>query len=184
MVRYALLIEGVVSLVLLPFALKAGANPAPEQQTDVLAREQQLPPGTIDGSVTPELIPDIVAFRLFFSVACEGPANPSVMPSSGAAAPSHPEISDKQRAIIRPVQLDDNDQDALFTELASFKNNLHAIASRSARTQLQNSSTATPVDEIEQATRTTLNAVRSKMTPDGFQRLETHVQAFKSRSDS
>jgi len=35
-----------------------------------------LPPGTIDGSANPELIPDVIAYRIFLSAACQQPNSP------------------------------------------------------------------------------------------------------------
>ena len=66
-----------------------------------------LPPGTIDGSKTPDLIPDIVAYRLVF-VAFSEPPNPTA------------EQASRQHAKLGSLELSKPDIDIFSSELSRF----------------------------------------------------------------
>ncbi len=121
-----------------------------------------FPSGAIDGSANPELIPDIVAYRLFFSVVDEGPQS-----VSGSSA----NLSAKQKAKLSPIQLNDTDQQTICETLSAFKGNLvNAVAGKSG---------ASSSPSLDDVTQNALNALKSKMSSDGFQRLKGHVQEQK-----
>ncbi len=115
-----------------------------------------LPPGSIDGATNPELIPDVVAFRLFFSAVAE------------TASPSATQMA-KQDAKLRPIELSDADKGVLVIALAQFKANL--VKAQTSHTPLK-----TYLDDTAQST---IQSLVSSMSADGFQRLEAYVRAEK-----
>lgn len=117
-----------------------------------------LPPGAIDGAVTPNLIPDVVAFRLFFIAVAETPA-PDVI------------VSAKQQAKLNPIGLSAADQSIIVQELGQFKTTL---TSGQAATQ-----SASGPSFIDTVTQSTVDRLKSQMTAGGFLRLQAHVQSEK-----
>jgi hypothetical protein len=127
----------------------------------LLSAQTNLPPGTIDGSVNPELIPDVVAFRLFLGALDQnGPGT--------AAASSLPTA--RQRAILLPAGLGAADVNVVIRLLASWKQTT-AIAVSAA-----GPSSSPDLDSIAQDT---MNALRSQMTAAGFGSLFTHIRSEK-----
>jgi hypothetical protein len=119
---------------------------------------KQLPPGAIDGAVAPNLIPDMVAFRLFFIAVGETPALDVI-------------VSAKQQAKLRPIGLSAADQSIIIQELGQFKT---ALTPRQGATQ----STSGP-SSIDTVTQSTVDRLKSQMTADGFLRLQAHIQSEK-----
>lgn len=125
-----------------------------------------LPPDTIDGSVTPELIPDIVACRLFFTAASAAPhdvtASASHLPSPVGTAESP-----RQRAKLHPAELNSDDEAALVAILADFRASLDSI-------QIS----GTSLNDLAQQT---LDLLQARMSPDGYQRLLQHIRSEKKK---
>jgi hypothetical protein len=119
-----------------------------------------LPPGAIDGAVTPNLIPDVVAFRMFFVAVAETPA-PGVI------------VSAKQQAKLNPIGLSAADQSIIVQELVQFKAALTFINSG-----VQNATGAATPDTLTQSL---IDRLKSEMTAGAFQRLQAHVQSEKRR---
>lgn len=118
-----------------------------------------LPPGTIDGSVHPELIPDSVAFRLFLGALAEA-SNASVNSS----------LTARQRAVLRPAHLVDSDVAVFAQQLGTWKKAMSALASPS------NNAPSSTLDDIANGT---INALNAQMTPQGFGSLYAHVMSEK-----
>lgn len=73
-----------------------------------------LPPGTIDGSVTPQLITDAVAYRLFLNAACQQPQ-------------STLDEKARQRAILSRAQLSETELAAVVGILAGYQQQMGVI---------------------------------------------------------
>jgi hypothetical protein len=123
--------------------------------------EQILPPGSIDGRTNPELIPDIVAFRLVFAAIAE--------PREAISAAPSPIPTDKQKAKLAAAGLGTADESALVDALAGFKEDVGRIVSGKA----------TSKETLDDAAQRTLDRVRARMSPDGFERLVAYVQSKK-----
>src|SRR5581483_12211341 len=67
-----------------------------------------LPPGTIDGAIHPELIPDATAYRLFLSAACEQPT-------------SQLDEKARQRALLARAQLSEDELATIGVILADYR---------------------------------------------------------------
>jgi len=128
----------------------------------------------IDGAVHPELIPDSVAYRLYFVTVSEMPT-----PTDEQKA--------RQSAHLAKIGLQDADLHTVIFVLEDFKvqyTNLVARYNESADTA-QKSGEKPDIhgfllqrDGLVQATR---ERMKSLLTPDGFSRLEAHVQAEKQK---
>ena len=113
----------------------------------------ELPAGSIDGAVTPELITDATAFRLFLTAVSLGP-NPTQQERN------------RQAAKLRPIQLSAEDKSALLLALTKFPGIL-ASAEQTPGTSLDDLAEATIAD------------MRSQLSQDGFTRLMSYVQTQK-----
>jgi len=120
-----------------------------------VAQNTALPSGTIDGQVTPELIPDVVAFRLFFT-ALAVDANPSAAQQQ------------RQESLLCAAHLSDTDKHMLLLALPDFKARLDNVAAASA--------TLGAFDRVAQDT---VSRLQSTMSPAGFQSLLDHVRGQK-----
>lgn len=118
------------------------------------AQNSGLPPGTIDGQATPDLIPDVVAFRLFFT---------AVALDSG---PSATQIA-KQNSKLCGIHLSQDDKSILVQTLSNF--NAQLAMAQAAQVQ-------TSFDTVAQ---NTVNLLQTMMSPDGFQRLQAYVRIQK-----
>lgn len=121
-----------------------------------------LPPGTIDGAITPDLIPDVVAFRLYFAALSEPKAKPtdavdSVLPT------------EKQRAKMHAIQITDDDEAILVETVSNF-----ASTTTNASTRFKQKHS---LDEVAQDS---VSILRNKMSPEGFQRLLDYVRSQKA----
>ncbi|MGO9093988.1 MAG: hypothetical protein ACLQGV_02100 [Bryobacteraceae bacterium] len=126
-------------------------------------------PVLVDGSKTPDQIPDALAYQHYFMAVA---AHPS---------PSAQEQS-RQDAQLLPLQLSAADQQALILRLASFRTQLDQLENN-----LANSANATPAPSTpsqlaspnaQQAALATaaLAGLRQSLTPDGASRLDQYVQ--------
>jgi hypothetical protein len=113
---------------------------------------QILPPGTIDGSKTPEVIPDVIAYRLVFAAFSE-PAD---------AAPAQ---LARQGAKLSQLKLSDSDAVAVTFALSDFHSRYSAlIAIQSPQpTQVNSSAFIAARDAIVVDTLTT---IASRASPD------------------
>lgn len=119
------------------------------------------PPGTIDGSVTPDLIPDNTAYTLFLRAIAE-----SSSPTEAQRV--------RQKAKLAPIGLSADDYAVITTITGKLFDRLMAI---NAARSLHSAST----DSEEKATQDTVNALNSSLSPDGLKRLEAHIKAEKKR---
>ena len=143
----------MASLLFSPSLLAGLSQSAPAMQW---GNQSPLPAGSIDGAVNPELIPDVVAYRLFFSAAAEG------------SSPSSLQVV-RQDAKLRPIQLAPDDKAALVDALSEFKNNI-----------AQALTLPSPVPGYLDATaQATVDRLRTKMSAGGFQRMEAYVRSQK-----
>ena len=106
---------------------------------------KQTLPGGVDGSVTPQLIPDTVAYRMFFQLMSE-PANAT------------PHELARQRANLAPAKLSSADLAVVFQVLVGFRVNLQQAFSNAWNAAGQSNAAfdGTPFsnqrDELTQAT--------------------------------
>lgn len=135
-----------------------------------MVAQGQLPPGSIDGAVNPEQIPDAVAFRLFFGALAAPPtsAGPTV---AGAIAGQSPSASLSQRAKLAPASLTEADIGVVLNALKAF-----STSPATATNGMANQQQASSFDALGQ---NTINTLQAQMSGDGFRRLLAHVQAQK-----
>jgi len=143
--------------------------------------QQNLPPpphvhdaaNVIDGKIHPEMIKDRVAFRLFFLAAA-------------TSVDANPDERKRQRAMLSPARLTDEELAIASTILTDFKKQYDLVvqnyndAVKSARTpeQLPNGKKlAAELDALVLAAKTKLE---SSVSGDGSRRLYAHVQSEKS----
>ena len=124
------------------------------------------PPGTIDGSVDPELIPDVVAFRLFLGALVEGPGTPAAQSAGTQSQPLQP--STKQRAKLTASALNAADMSALLQALDLWQTSITPSAT--------NLASAIDLDAITEGT---MGALQQKMTPAGYNSLLVQVRSEK-----
>ncbi len=123
------------------------------QQVD---KQQQLPPGSIDGSINPELIPDIVAYRLFFTALGEKSSSKAANQFQAQSMPVPHIASAKQKAQLAPLNLSDSDSTTLIDSLAAFRAEFDAAAlpsnSKSPLSEKESQLLQTKLDNIAQNT--------------------------------
>lgn len=85
-----------------------GLNPIQSLPNSSPPRQSIIPPGTIDGSVTPSLIPDSVAYRLFFVTVSE-----PTLPSASQVR--------RQRSRLAGAKLTSEEYDNVVAILSNFK---------------------------------------------------------------
>ena len=140
------------------FALAVAFTPLLGQSSD--------PPGTIDGAVHPEQIPDVVAFRLFLGALVEGPAAPAALPVG--SPPSLVAPSPKQRGKLNPSALNAADMSVLLQAL-----NVWQASIKSAGT-----APLSRVD-LDVVTEVTMDVLQRQMSPSGFSSLLAQVRSAK-----
>jgi hypothetical protein len=136
---------------------------------------QQPADNVIDGAVNPELIPDSVAFRLYFTV---------VAPVSASASQTR-----AQAAHLSRVGLGDQDKAALLTTLATFstqhavliKSYNDGVAAAQATGVSPTANYATFAAQQDALVQTTRDELGLALTPDGLARLNAHIQGEKRR---
>jgi hypothetical protein len=135
------------------------------------------PPGTIDGAKHPELIPDEVAYKMFFLSLLE-PADPTLVQPA------------RQEAKLRMIGLSTDDKAALLEALSDFQKGLADLKGRSDEilkatpNPVPGSAEWQELSGIETQTNTvvtgTVEALRSRLSQDGFAKLQTRLLAFKA----
>ena len=171
-VGMALLAASVVSLgkhASLPARVPAPAclaQPAP----DVTA----APADMIDGAEHPELIPDSIAYRLYFIMVAE-PADASDRQRA------------RQRALLKQAHLRDQDIQPAFEALATFRAQYDDLVARynesvvAANQAGQQPDLATFISNLNDLVESTRSTMRSALGPELGARFEAHVQDEKTR---
>lgn len=160
--RYVLpcALSALTVLVLLPLALLAQNAPV-------------MPPGTIDGAKNPELIPDVVAYRLFF-VAVATPPGPTA------------DQQRRQTAKLARIGLTQADSQILISTLTTFYTQYPDFIKRENAAADQARAAGLPIDVKASGARrdalvqSTLAGLKSALTPTGVEALEAHVQQEKA----
>ena len=158
----------VLAVAFVSFTLSASAqlSGSPAHNHPGLAPTQQ-----IDGSVNPEKIPDLTAYRLFFLVA-------------GTTPNSKPEDLARRQAHIRKIGLTEQDNQLLIPILNDFCAQYADLIQQynaSAKALATRGQVADPKpfllvrDNLVQTTREKLKV----LTPEGVSRLDQHVQREK-----
>jgi hypothetical protein len=134
------------------------------------------PPGTIDGKKNPELIPDEVAYKMFFLAVAE-PENPT------------PEQLRRARAKIAAAGLGEQDTEAFLTLLGQFHKVNADIKAQNAVIHERNpfphqiSSDWKEAVELDKRRRQnvadTIAALPARLTPEGLAKLQAHLQEVK-----
>jgi hypothetical protein len=125
------------------------------------------PPGLVDGSKNPELIPDSAAYRLvFISLMAK------TIPDSG-----DPKALARRNAALHATGLSSGDQAVLIQELAGFSEQY-----KSWQTQLAGpANAASRKAQVASLVLATRNALIKQLSPDGAATFVSYVQARKSR---
>jgi hypothetical protein len=135
-----------------------------------------VPAGIIDGSVTPELIPDIVAYRLFFSALAgrtkAGSSN--VSPNSNSETP-------RQKAKLRSIGLNSADESALVAELAKFRADVDGMMAETKARVSMGVAPSSSTQSLNDIANNHVGILQSQMTTDGSARLLQYVRAEKSK---
>jgi hypothetical protein len=126
-----------------------------------------LPPGFVDGSKTPNLIPDTAAYRLVF-------LSLTVPPSANSAALS------KQSALIAQIGLSEADTTTMKSTMAAFAGDYSAWQTNAKAA----GSTATPAQLSSQVTALVQqyqSVVVATLSTDGAAKVAQFVQSANSR---
>ncbi|KAA6457922.1 hypothetical protein DYQ86_21390 [Acidobacteria bacterium AB60] len=131
------------------------------------AQRPDLPPGTIDGATTPQLIPDSTAFRLVF-LSLRVPGSPSANDLKN------------QSSRLKHIGLSDEDAAAAKGIMSSFGTSYDAWQTKFGQ---PGSSIDVPTakSEREAIVQETLGRVMKGLSPEGAAKLAEYVQAAKSR---
>lgn len=134
------------------------------------------PPGTIDGSKNPELIPDEVAFRMLFLAVAE--------PESATE-----QQKARARAKIASAGLSDQDTAAFLTLLAEFHKKMSSVLAQNEEIRVRNPfpspyGTDWPQGvqlrkQMEQNVADTLAALPARLSAEGMTKLRTHLENVK-----
>lgn len=174
-----LIVAGFAGAALLLLARFASPPAAAQTTTPVTVKRpvpKPDPPGTINGAVNPELIPDDVAYRLVL----EGIAEPQ-------------NATDAQKARFRAkmvrAKLGADDEQALFGVLAPFQTQLDGLQAQAAQIQARNmfpdpASTdyQTLLDlskQREQVFANALSAIPARLTSEGVAKFQAFVESEK-----
>ena len=134
--------------------------------------QEAVPPEMTDGAEHPELIPDAVAYRLFFITVAE-------------ATEATDEQKARQRAYLATAGLEDQDIQSAVEVLATFKAQYDDLVKRyNESVDAANRIGATPElatflarqDALVESTRDSLKAV---LSPEGVSRFDAHLQREK-----
>lgn len=121
-----------------------------------------LPPGTIDGSVTADLIPDDTAYRIFLSAASRQPMSPI------------DELS-RQRAMLSRARLSENDFGEFAAIVADFQAKMEALDHSSHSPAID---PAVSHNSILMAAR---NQLATRLSAEGLSNLHRLIQVEKRR---
>jgi len=133
---------------------------------------QSVIPGAIDGSKTPELIPDSVAFRMFFEAVSEPP-----LPT--------PEQVRRQKAKLFRAQLSEGDLNVVQLEMEKFHTAGqqlkldYAAALKAASMGTQQFDAHAWQARRDSITNSARLALQQHMTPSGFRNLESFIRSRK-----
>ncbi|HEV2425284.1 MAG TPA: hypothetical protein VGZ29_10700 [Terriglobia bacterium] len=142
------------------------AQPLPPPEVAVYPRD------VIDGARHPELIPDTIAYRLFFLTVAEPP---NASDSQRA----------RQRAFLRTAGLREQDVQPAETVLANFKSQYDdLVAHYNESVEAANAAGTGPdlkgfVSQLNQLVGSTKEQLEAAMSPEAAKRFETHVQSEK-----
>ena len=147
---------------------------ASAQQSDVpvIPLHAHTQSGMIDGFNHPELIPDISAYRLY------------LLAVSRSASPTDDERK-SQAAMLRPVHLSDQDNQALIAVLVSFRERYMRLIqdfnkrAESAQVKGQYLDQAPLLRDRDTLVQSTHDTLKSVLTPVGWSHLDNHVQNEK-----
>jgi len=160
-------------VVLLPPSVVQGRSTLAPQEVGTHIHVAN-PANIIDGSVHPELIQDQEAFRLFFLAAATR-ANPTT------------DEKERQRAVLTPVRLTDEELATSSAVLANYKQQYEAAvqkyndavaAARSPEQPPDGQQLVTGLDALAMAAKATLE---SSMSAESNLRLYSYVQSEKSK---
>jgi len=136
------------------------------------------PPGTIDGSKNPELIPDDVAYRMVFV---------------GVAEREDSTEAEKARfrAKIASAGLDDEDSEALFRVLAAFQKQVDALNAQAQEIRVRSPIPLAGTPDYQQLVelskkrqpvfREAMSALPARLSLEGAAKFQTYVQNEKRR---
>jgi hypothetical protein len=142
-------------------------------------RQIVLPPGTVYGSLHPELIPDTVACRLFFAAIAE--RRPFTTGASASLATGAPALTPRQRAKVVSVGLSDGDESALADVLADFSEAVDKLMSAANSQESTNKTPVSQTESLDEIAERTIAQLHSRMTVDGFERLLAHIRSEKTK---
>jgi hypothetical protein len=132
------------------------------------ASRAPLPPGLVDGSKNPELIPDSAAYRLVFL---------SLM-AKMAADPRDPKALARRHAALNATGLSSGDQNVLIQQLAGFSEHYKSWQTEASAGPANAASRKAQVASLVLATR---DALIRQLSPNGTATFVSYVQARKSR---
>jgi len=184
--RILLVLLAVFFIASIPLNRKTNSHDAQAQPSPALAPGAQAvipppagqsdPPGTIDGSKNPELIPDMVAYRLVLLAIAE-PENASDAQQA------------RFRAKIASAQLNEDDLQMLLGILGTFQNQMDALTAQAnqilARDPLPFAGTPDYQQLVELSKQRepvfnqAMSAVPARLSVDGAAKLQTYVQNAK-----
>jgi hypothetical protein len=135
--------------------------------TSNLFAQHQHSGNVIDGAEHPELIPDSVAYRLFFTTVSVRP-NPT---------PNQVEL---QRAQLGMVGLDSADTRTVVTALATFRREFDALVARYNKAAGSEEPDSMLFDlQQDRLLANTRGALKATLSTKGMSRLDAYVQAEK-----
>lgn len=170
------LVAGVLVLLLTTTRRKAVSLEAATVGGEQAATVSADPPGTVDGSKNPELIPDEVAYRLFFLAVAE-PQN---------ASDDH---KARARAKLNPTGLDEQDTETLLGALAEFRSQIDPLHTQAVEIRARSpfphpdstdwQQLKTLGQQRDKVVRDTVTWVPTRLTPLGRQMLDAYLQEAK-----
>lgn len=150
---------------------KTARNPKPPALTATKATQD--PPGTIDGAVTPELIPDDVAYSLFFNF---------------VAGRGTEKAKNSLKSYMTQVQLGNIDLEALMSTSDEYQRALNAIDSQSTLDRTSHKSIhdiETQLNELKQRKLALVNekvkSLPDRLGPSGAENVRRHVMKYIKR---
>ena len=132
---------------------------------------RSLPPGAIDGSKTPDLIPDTVALRLVFSAF----RIPAAAPEEQIAR-----AAKRQELLLKRLNLTDADKSAFRATFVSFDRTLGAWETTTAGALESGQVFAVSPDvQRDQIVMDTWGVLRQQLTPSDWEHLVQYVKDAK-----
>jgi hypothetical protein len=156
-----------VSIIIIGLGGRHGraASPAPDGHAGVHhAQRGAALPLLVDGALTPEQVPDAVAYRHFISVT-------AVSATASTAADRY-----RRDALLEQAGLSAADRASYLAAITNVKDSLQAIDQR-----MQVTSDVPSFDALKQQRRDLLDAaaarIRASLSADGTKRLQKHIDA-------